>query len=324
MKKIRVGIIGGAGYRAGELIRILLNHPSAEIAFVQSTSHARSPVTDVHRDMEGETGLFFTADPDIASADVVFLCQGHGKSKLFLQKNQIPDGVKVIDLSTDFRISDPFNPFVYGLPECNRDIIRNASFIANPGCFATAIELAFLPLAAEGMLRSELHVQAVTGSTGAGQMPSETTHFSWRDGNISAYKIFEHQHQEEILQTLCQLQPGFTGELNFIPIRGNFTRGIFVSAYTEFDGTAEDAFRLYSDFYDRHPFTIVTPENPSLKQVVNTNKALVYTEKHGSKLVIVTCSDNLLKGASGQAVQNMNLMSGLDETMGLHLKPVAF
>jgi N-acetyl-gamma-glutamyl-phosphate reductase len=324
MKKINAGIIGGAGYTAGELIRILLNHPYAEVAFVQSTSHTGAPVTSVHRDLEGETGFVFTGDPDLTTADVLFLCQGHGKSKSFLQKTRIPDGLKVIDLSTDFRINDPFNPFVYGLPELNRDIIRNAAFVANPGCFATGIELAFLPLAAAGLLRSELHVQAVTGSTGAGQMPSETSHFSWREGNISAYKIFEHQHQEEILQTLCQLQPGFARELNFIPIRGNFTRGIFVSAYTEFDGSAEDAFRLYSGFFDRHPFTIVTRENPSLKLVVNTNKALVYTEKHGSKLVIVTCSDNLLKGASGQAVQNMNLMFGLDETAGLRLKPVAF
>jgi N-acetyl-gamma-glutamyl-phosphate reductase len=324
MHKIKVGIIGAAGYTAGELIRILINHPGAEIVFAQSTSHSGEKITRVHDDLLGETDLSFTGIANLDSADVIFLCQGHGKSRAFLQQNVIPDKLKIIDLSTDFRLKDASHTFVYGLPELNRKIIQNASRVANPGCFATGIQLAFLPLAAKGLLRTALHIQAITGSTGAGQQPTETTHFSWREGNLSAYKIFEHQHQAEILQSINQLQPGFDQEFNFVPIRGNFTRGIFVSAYTHFDGSLEEANNLYTDFYAEHPFTVLTSVNPSLKQVVNSNKALIYLEKHDNRLVIITCTDNLLKGASGQAVQNMNLMFGLEETSGLHLKPVAF
>jgi N-acetyl-gamma-glutamyl-phosphate reductase len=324
MNKIKVGIIGAAGYTAGELIRILINHPVAEIVFAQSTSHSGEKIVTVHDDLLSETDLSFTAEAKLNSADVIFLCQGHGKSKTFLHQNTIPASLKIIDLSTDFRIKDASHSFVYGLPELNREVIRLADRVANPGCFATGIQLAFLPLAAAGLLKSALHIQAITGSTGAGQQPSETTHFSRREGNLSAYKIFEHQHQTEILQSISQLQPGFDHEFNFVPIRGNFTRGIFVSAYTHFDGSLNDAVHLFSRFYEGHPFTVVTSVNPSLKQVVNTNKALIYLEKHDSRLVIITCTDNLLKGASGQAVQNMNLMFGLEESAGLRLKPVAF
>jgi N-acetyl-gamma-glutamyl-phosphate reductase len=324
MQKIKAGIIGAAGYTAGELIRILLNHPEAEIVFAQSTSQAGEAVTTVHDDLLGETNLLFCGDADLTSADVIFLCQGHGKSKAFIQQHNLPEKLKVIDLSADFRIKDERHSFIYGLPELNRETIRKASFVANPGCFATGIQLAFLPLAAAGLLKSDLHMQAITGSTGAGQQPADTTHFSWREGNLSAYKIFEHQHQAEILQSLCQLQPGFDQEFNFVPIRGNFTRGIFATAYTRFDGSISEAYTLCREYYAAHPFTVVTELNPSLKQVINTNKALIYLEKHGNTLVIITCTDNLLKGASGQAVQNMNLMFNLDETAGLHLKPVAF
>jgi N-acetyl-gamma-glutamyl-phosphate reductase len=324
MEKIKVGIIGAAGYTAGELIRILINHPGAEIVFAQSVSHSGEKIVTVHDDLLGETDLSFISDPDLNLVDVIFLCQGHGKSKSFMQQNTIPASLKIIDLSADFRIKDASHSFVYGLPELNREIIRKANLVANPGCFATGIQLAFLPLAAAGLLKSALHIQAITGSTGAGQQPTETTHFSRREGNLSAYKIFEHQHQSEILQSINQLQPYFDQEFNFVPIRGNFTRGIFVSAYTHFDGSLEDAISLFSGFYSGHPFTVITSVNPSLKQVVNTNKAIIYLEKHDSRLVIITCTDNLLKGASGQAVQNMNLLFGQEETAGLHLKPVAF
>jgi len=321
---IKVGIIGGAGYTAGELIRILLNHPEAEISFVQSTSNAGNPVSDVHDDLLGETDLRFTSEMPFPEADVVFLCMGHGKSMEFMEKNTLPDSLKVIDLSHDFRLKREGNPFIYGLPELNRDEIRKAKYIANPGCFATGIQLALLPLAAAGLLNSEVHVQAITGSTGAGQKPTETSHFSWRSGNISAYKIFEHQHEGEILQSLKQLQPGFSDGFNFVPIRGNHTRGIFVSAYTNFGGGIDEAVKMYEQYYQSHPFVFVTKTNPGLKQVVNTNRAVIYLEKHRDKLVVITITDNLIKGASGQAVQNMNLMFGLGEKTGLQLKPVAF
>jgi N-acetyl-gamma-glutamyl-phosphate reductase len=321
---IKTGIIGGAGYTAGELLRILLYHPQAEIVFAQSSSNAGNPVSDVHTDLLGDTNLKFTDRFPLNEVDVIFLCMGHGKSKAFIEKNEIPSKLKVIDLSHDFRLKREGNGFVYGLPELNREAIKKASDIANPGCFATGIQMALLPLAAKNLLVDEIHVQAITGSTGAGQKPTETSHFSWRNGNISAYKIFEHQHEGEILQSLSQLQPGFSKEFNFVPIRGNHTRGIFVSAYTRFDGTLEDAKELYRNFYKGHPFVVLSENNPSLKQVVNTNKAVLYLEKHKDKLVIISLTDNLIKGASGQAVQNMNLMFGLDETTGLHLKPVAF
>jgi len=321
---IKIGIIGGAGYTAGELIRILLNHSEAEIVFVQSSSNAGNLVSDVHDDLIGETDLKFTAEMPLETVDVVFLCMGHGKSVEFMQQNNIPKSLKVIDLSHDFRLKRAGNEFVYGLPELNREAIKTAKYIANPGCFATGIQLALLPLAAAGLLTDEVHVQAITGSTGAGQKPTETSHFSWRSGNVSAYKIFEHQHEGEILQSLKQLQPGFEKDFNFVPIRGNHTRGIFVSAYTNFKGSIEDANDLFEKYYQSHPFVFVTKTNPGVKQVVNSNKAVVYLEKHGNKIVVISVTDNLIKGASGQAVQNMNLMFGLDEKTGLNLKPVAF
>lgn len=321
---IKVGIIGGAGYTAGELLRILINHPQAEIAFVQSSSNAGNPVTDVHVDLLGETDLTFTDEMPFEKADVLFLCMGHGKSVEFMENHSFPEYLKIIDLSHDFRLKREDNDFVYGLPELNRDEIESSERIANPGCFATGIQLALLPLAANGFLNDEVHVQAITGSTGAGQKPTETSHFSWRNNNLSAYKIFEHQHEGEILQSLKQLQVSFTADFNFVPIRGNHTRGIFVAAYTKFPGSLEEAQKLYKEYYASHPFVFLVENNPSVKQVVNTNKAVVYLEKHGNKLVIISVTDNLIKGASGQAVQNMNLMFGLDEKAGLNLKPVAF
>ena len=321
---IKVGIIGGAGYTAGELLRILLNHPETEIFFVQSSSNSGNLVSDVHDDLLGETNLRFIAEMPLDSVDVVFLCMGHGKSVEFMQNNNLPEALKVIDLSHDFRLKRTGNVFVYGLPEINREEIKSARYIANPGCFATGIQLALLPLAAAGLLTDEVHIHAITGSTGAGQKPTETSHFSWRSSNVSAYKIFEHQHEGEILQSLKQLQPGFDKDFNFVPIRGNHTRGIFVSAYTNFQGSAEEANKLFENYYQSHPFVFVSKTNPGVKQVVNTNKAIIYLEKHGSKLVIISVTDNLIKGASGQAVQNMNLMFGLDEKTGLNLKPVAF
>ncbi len=321
---LKVGIIGGAGYTAGELLRILLNHPQVDIDFVQSSSNAGNPVSDIHTDLLGETDLKFTEEMLFSAVDVIFLCMGHGKSKEFMDSVSLPETLKVIDLSHDFRLKREGNNFIYGLPELNNEEIKNAKYIANPGCFATGIQLALLPLANAGLLTDEVHIQAITGSTGAGQKPTETSHFSWRNSNISAYKIMEHQHEGEILQSLKQLQPNFSRDFNFVPIRGNHTRGIFVTAYTRFDGSVEEANNLYKKYYDEHPFVFVADNNPSLKQVVNTNKAIVYLEKHGNKVVIITVTDNLIKGASGQAVQNMNLMFGLDEKTGLNLKPVAF
>ena len=321
---IKVGIIGGAGYAAGELIRILLNHPQANIAFVQSTSNAGNLISDVHADLLGDTELKFIGKPDFSTVHVVFFCMGHGKSKEFIQNNTLPDNLKIIDLSHDFRLKKEGNKFVYGLPELNRELIRRSTRIANPGCFATGIQLAILPLAAAGLIKDELHIHAITGSTGAGQAPGSTTHFSWRSSNVSVYKAFEHQHLGEIGESLQQLQPTMNHDINFIPVRGNHTRGIFASVYTKFDGSLEDAQKLYQDYYESHPFVFVSKSNPDLKQVVNTNKAIVYLEKHDDKLMIISVTDNLLKGASGQAVQNMNLIFGLEETAGLNLKAVAF
>jgi len=321
---IKVGIIGGAGYTAGELIRILLYHPQVELTFVQSSSNAGNLLSDVHTDLLGDTNIKFVAESDYSLVDVVFFCMGHGKSKEFLQKHTLPENVKIIDLSHDFRLKRQGNDFVYGLPELNREIIRKSNRIANPGCFATGIQLAILPLAAAGLLKDELHVNAITGSTGAGQAPGSTTHFSWRSSNLSVYKAFEHQHLGEIGQSLRQLQPDFNFDINFIPVRGNHTRGIFASVYTKFDGSLEKAVKLYQYYYKSHPFVFVSLSNPDLKQVVNTNKAIVYLEKHGTKLMILSVTDNLIKGASGQAIQNMNLMFGLEETTGLRLKAAAF
>ncbi len=324
MKKIRVGIIGGAGYTAGELLRILLNHSAVDVTYLHSTSNSGKKVTDIHTDLLGDTDLVFSGVYDFSGLDVIFLCMGHGKSVEFMNDNQLPESLKVIDLSTDYRMKRDNNNFVYGLPELNAVEIKSAKYIANPGCFATGIQLALLPLAHAGLLTDEIHVNAITGSTGAGQSPSKTSHFSWRNNNLSVYKVFEHQHLGEINQSLVQLQPSYKPSLNFIPVRGNHTRGIFVTAYTRFTGSVEDAKNLYRVYYQDHPFVHISNENPDLKQVVNTNKCILYFEKHGEYLVVVSLTDNLIKGASGQAVQNMNILFGLDQKTGLYLKPVAF
>jgi len=320
---IKVGIVGGAGYTAGELLRILINHPEVDITCIQSTSNAGNPVSSVHTDLLGDTELSFVAELDTNIVDVIFLCMGHGISKEYLTEKNIPENIKIIDLSHDFRLKAEGNDFIYGLPELNRDEIKQSNKIANPGCFATAIQLALLPLAFSNNL-SEVHVNAITGSTGAGQKPTSTSHFSWRNNNISVYKAFSHQHLGEIKQSLKQLQEGFDQPVNFIPVRGNFSRGIMASAYCNCDLSQEDAIQLYKDYYKDHPFVIVSDSNPDLKQVVNTNKGIVFVEKYDGKLLIISMIDNLIKGASGQAVQNMNLMFGLEETTGLRLKSVAF
>jgi N-acetyl-gamma-glutamyl-phosphate reductase len=319
---IKIGIIGGAGYTAGELLRLLFNHPQAEIVFVHSTSNAGNKLYAVHSGLIGETELEFTDELPLHTIDALFICSAHGDSRKFLAANSIPANVKIIDLSTDFR--NESNDFVYGLPELNKQRIQQASKIANPGCFATVIELALLPLAANGLLTNEIHINAITGSTGAGVKPSSTSHFSWRNNNISVYKAFEHQHLKEITQSITQLQASFSKAINFIPVRGNFARGIFASIYTDCSLSLEEAKKLYKNYYKDAAFTFVTDTNPDLKEVVNTNKCIVYLEKHGDKLLILSCGDNLLKGASGQAVQNMNLIFGLDEKTGLKLKNIAF
>jgi N-acetyl-gamma-glutamyl-phosphate reductase len=322
MKPIQVGIIGGAGYTGGELLRILINHPQAEIAFVNSQSQAGKPVYSTHKDLFGETDLRFTDELPFDKADVLFLCSGHGQSVKFLEENSVPSSVKIIDLSTDFR--DESAGFVYGLPELQKERISAATKIANPGCFATSIELALLPLAADGLLQDDVHVSAVTGSTGAGQALSATSHFSWRNNNISIYKAFTHQHLKEIGQTIRSLQSDFSDEVNFVPYRGNFTRGIMANVYTRFEGDLEEALRRYAAFYQDAAFTHVSAEEIDLKMVVNTNKCILQLQKHGKNLLITSIIDNLVKGASGQAVQNMNLMFGLNETAGLQLKTVGF
>lgn len=319
--KIRIGIAGGAGYTGGELIRILLNHPNAEIVFVHSKSNAGNLLSDVHADLLGDTELKFSSSLS-NNIDVLFLCLGHGESEKFLAENKIDSKIKIIDLSQDFRLNS--KDFVYGLPELQREKIRSAKKIANPGCFATAIQLALLPLADKKLLNDEVHVSAVTGSTGAGQSLSASSHFSWRNNNISIYKAFTHQHLGEINQSLKQLQNNFSSDINFIPYRGNFTRGILASVYVNSKLSLDEAKKLYSEHYKSHPFVTVSEKTPDVKQVVNTNKCILYIEKHGDKLHVQSVIDNLTKGASGQAVQNMNLIFGLDETSGLKLKPSAF
>lgn len=321
---IKAGIIGGAGYTAGELIRILLNHPKVELVFVNSSSNAGNKLTDVHGGLLGETNMSFTDQLPYNKIDVLFFCTAHGDTRKFMEANDVPQHLKIIDLSTDYRHKADGNKFVYGLPELNKEEIKKSSYIANPGCFATAIQLGLLPLAKAGLLNNEIHVNAITGSTGAGVKPSATSHFSWRENNISVYKAFEHQHLTEIRQSLTQLQANFSTDINFIPVRGNFTRGIFVSTYLNYTGTLEEAEKLYTDFYKDCPFVVVTEKNIDLKQVVNTNKCAIHLEKHGNKLLILSCIDNLVKGASGQAVHNMNLIFGLGETEGLKLKSSAF
>lgn len=321
---IKTGIIGGAGYTAGELIRLLINHPDVEIVFIHSNSNAGNKITDVHTGLFGETDLTFSSQIALNEIDLLFFCTAHGDTRKFMDSHSIPESLRVIDLSMDYRIAGQENNFIYGLPELNREEIRSARFVANPGCFATCIQLALLPLAAHSLLNHDIHVNAITGSSGAGVKLAETSHFSWRNNNVSIYKPFTHQHLSEIKQSLTQLQPDMQSEILFIPVRGNFSRGIFSTAYIEYDEKQEDIVQLYQAYYKSHPFTFVTDRNPDLKQVVNTNKCLLHLQKHRNILLITSVTDNLLKGASGQAVHNMNLMFNLEETTGLHLKPSAF
>ena len=339
MDKIKVGIIGSAGYTGGELLRVLIYHPQVEIVYAFSASNAGNKIYDVHNDLFGDTELTFSSTFH-SEIDVMFLCVGHGDARKFLNENSIEPSVKIIDLSQDFRLKSNTlyqgENFVYGLPELNREEIKGAKYIANPGCFATNIQLALLPLASKGLLPSQIHINATTGSTGAGQKPTSTSHFSWRNNNLSAYKSFEHQHLQEISESLDQLQNGFlpqsekslldraSEKINFVPQRGDFSRGIFSTIYLDTDLSIEQAYELYESYYSTHPFTWVSKSNIDLKQVVSTNKSIMHLQKHNNKLLILNATDNLLKGASGQAVQNMNLMFGLDERVGLDLKPIGF
>ncbi len=318
---INVGICGAAGYTGGELMRILKYHPQVEIDFAHSRSQANRHIAEIHQDLF-DLDLRFT-DLISSQVDVIFLCMGHGQSTTFMDEHSFADGVKIIDLSHDFRIKGA-HPFVYGLPELNREAIIDADRIANPGCFATGIQLALLPLAKHHHLKNHIHITAMTGSTGAGQKPSATGHFSWRNNNVSIYKAFSHQHVPEITQSLTQLQPDFDQPLHFVPIRGNLTRGILASVYTSCTWTEDQAVHHYENYYAGHPFVTVTPRNPNLKQIVNSNHCLLYLKKYGDLLHIISVSDNLLKGAAGQGVQNMNLMCGLSENAGLDLKTVGF
>lgn len=322
--KIKAGIVGGAGYTGGETIRLLLNHPEVDLTFVQSRSQAGKPLYTTHPDLHGDTDLIYSAKI-VDNVDVIFLCLGHGESKKFLEETDIASSVRIIDLSQDFRLGESVKDrsFVYGLPELNREKIVKAKNIANPGCFATCLQLGLLPLAKQGTL-AEVFSTGITGSTGAGQKLQDTTHFTWRANNISAYKTLTHQHLREIKQSVMQLQPSYSEQINFVPWRGDFTRGIYVSSCVTADGPVEELFRRYKAFYEGHPFTIVTSGTIDMKQVVNTNKCLIGLEKEGDKLVVHSAIDNLLKGASGQAVQNMNLMFGFEETAGLKLKSIAF
>nr|WP_321232056.1 N-acetyl-gamma-glutamyl-phosphate reductase [uncultured Psychroserpens sp.] len=320
---IKVGIIGGAGYTAGELIRLLLNHNQVIIDFVFSTSNAGNKVYEVHQDLIGATDIEFSSNIN-SKVDALFLCLGHGNSKVFLEQHSFSENTKIIDLSNDFRLDAEkvFNGknFIYGLPELQKEAIKNANYIANPGCFATAIQLALLPLAHANLIHEDIHINAVTGATGAGTSLSKTTHFTWRDNNFSHYKPFTHQHLGEINQTVCQLQDNFDSEIHFMPNRGNFSRGIFATAYTTFEGSIEDAKAYYKAYYKDAAFTFVSDGDIHLKQVVNTNNCIIHLHKYKNKLLITSIIDNLLKGASGQAIQNMNLAFGFEETEGLKLK----
>ena len=339
---MRIGILGAAGYTGGELIRLLVNHPEAEIVFANSESNAGNLVADVHEGLYGDTDLRFTAAMPFGQVDVVFFCFGHGKSEAFLKEHPIPAEVKIIDLAQDFRIkgSRPYpnaatvgefpaptpesHDFVYGLPEINRSLIAQAQHVANPGCFATCIQLGLLPAAQMGLIANDVSVNAITGSTGAGQKPGSTTHFSWRNNNLSIYKAFSHQHVPEIRQSLEQVQGALIASIDFIPYRGDFARGIFATQVVKTDKPIEDIVAGYKAFYKEAKFTHYVDKALDLKQVVNTNKCLVHCDKAGNKLLVTSCIDNLLKGAVGQAVQNMNIMFGIDEQAGLHLKPSAF
>lgn len=324
---IKVGIIGGAGYTAGELIRLLLHHEKVTIDFVYSTSNAGNKIYAVHQDLIGSLEQVFTNTIN-ANVDVVFLCLGHGNSKLFLEKNEFSDDTKIIDLSNDFRLKPnqifKDKQFVYGLPELQKERIKASNYIANPGCFATAIQLALLPLVNSTLVKENIHINAVTGATGAGTALSKTTHFTWRDNNFSYYKPFVHQHLGEIKQTVKQVDNSFKSEIYFMPNRGNFSRGIFATAYTKFEGTLEEAKKLYKDYYNNAPFTLLSDNEIHLKQVVNTNNCVLHLHKYENQLLITSIIDNLLKGASGQAIQNMNLMFGFNESEGLKLKATYF
>ena len=320
---VRVGILGAAGYTGGELIRLLINHPQAEIVFANSESNAGNLICDVHEGLMGETDMRFTAEMPFSEVDVVFFCFGHGKSRAFLQEHTIPSHVRIIDLAQDFRIAGEHD-YVYGLPETHRQEISTCMHLANPGCFATCIQLGLLPALKAGIISGDIHTNGITGSTGAGQKPGATTHFSWRNDNISIYKTFTHQHLHEINQTIHELQPQYDGQMFFIPQRGCFTRGIFVTSYARCNTPIEEVKAIYEDYYRDAAFTHVVSTSPDMKQVVNTNKALVYVERYADQLLMVSCIDNLLKGAVGQAVENMNLMFGLPEDTGLRLKASAF
>ncbi|WP_025763136.1 N-acetyl-gamma-glutamyl-phosphate reductase [Dyadobacter tibetensis] len=325
--KINIGIIGAAGYTGGELLRILIHHPHVAITFAHSKSQAGKPVYATHTDLLGDTDLHFSGEStqellQLTNLNAIFLCSGHGESQKFLAQHDLPAGLKVIDLSTDFR--DESGEFVYGLPELQRDRIIEADRIANPGCFATSIELALLPLAQSQQLTSDVHISAITGSTGAGQALSPTTHFSWRNNNMSIYKAFTHQHLKEIRMSWTLLHPGFDGAIHFVPYRGDFTRGIMANVYTPYSGTLEEAKAMYQHYYAQHPFTHVSEAPIDLKQVVNTNKCLLHLDVHQGQLLVTSIIDNLTKGASGQAVQNMNLLFGLPEDAGLRLKAPSF
>ena len=321
---IKAGIIGGAGYTAGELIRLLINHPDVEIKFINSSSNAGNKITDVHEGLYGETDLVFTDELPLDSIDVLFFCTAHGDTKKFMDSHQVPEDLKIIDLSMDYRIKSDDHDFVYGLPELNRRAICHSKHVANPGCFATCIQLGLLPLAKHLMLNGDIMVNAITGSTGAGVKPGATSHFSWRNNNLSIYKPFNHQHVPEIRQSLTQVQGSLDADIDFIPYRGDFARGIFATCVVKTDAPADEIIEGYKSFYKDAPFTHYVDKAIDLKQVVNTNKCLVHCDKFGNKLLITSCIDNLLKGAVGQAVQNMNIMFGIDETEGLRLKPTAF
>jgi len=320
---IKAGIVGAAGYTGGELIRLLVNHPNVEITWAMSNSQAGKKVSDVHVDLIGICDIEFQQKMG-EEVDVIFICAGHGKTKVFLEENEVNKDVVLIDLSRDYRLKEDANGFIYGLCEMNKAEIKKAKKIANCGCFATTIQLGLLPAADKGWIKSDIHINAITGSTGAGQSKLDTTHFSWRNNNVSIYKAFRHQHEGEIVQSLTQLDPSFDSELHFLPVRGDFTRGIYASMYFKTDVSLEEAKAAYESYYSDSPFVFVTDHNPSLKEVVNTNKTHIYLEKIDGKLLIISMLDNLIKGASGQAVQNMNLIFGLEEDAGLRLKSGVF
>lgn len=321
---IKVGILGGAGYTAGELIRLLLNHPQAEIKFVNSESNAGNLITDVHEGLYGETDIKFTSKMPFSDVDVLFFCFGHGKSEAFIKEHEIPASIKIIDMAQDFRIEAEGNDYIYGLPEINKNKISKAKHIANPGCFATCIQLGLLPAAKMGLITEDISVNAITGSTGAGVKPGATTHFSWRNNNMSIYKPFQHQHVPEIKQSIKQIQGFLNADIDFIPYRGDFARGIFATEVIKTEENIDKIIAGYKEFYKDAAFTHYVDKAIDMKQVVNTNKALVHCEKFGNKLLVTSTIDNLLKGAVGQAVQNMNIMFNIDEFCGLKLKPSAF